>query len=85
MLEQNYPNPFNPITLITYEVPKVENVTIRVYDCLGRQVSVLINNEMKSPGIHKISFNATNLPSGVYFCRMEAGNFTNTKKLILLK
>ena len=59
MLEQNYPNPFNPASVITYEVPKSTNVSIRVYDSLGRQVAVLINHEIKSAGIHKISFNAS--------------------------
>jgi len=85
LLGQNYPNPFNTVTVITYEVPKSTNITIRVYDTLGRQVAVLVNNELKSAGIYKVSFNASDLSSGVYIYRMDAGNFTDTKKLILLK
>ncbi|MEG8946785.1 T9SS type A sorting domain-containing protein, partial [Rosettibacter firmus] len=83
-LQQNYPNPFNAITIIKFSVPKSSFVNVTVYDILGREVSVLINEE-KSPGIYEVEFNASNLPSGIYFYRMQAGNFSETKKMILLK
>ncbi len=83
-LSNNYPNPFNPATTINYSVPKTSFVTIRVYDFLGREVATLVNEE-KTAGNYKIHFNASNLASGIYFYRMQAGNFFETKKLILLK
>ena len=83
-LYQNYPNPFNPITTIEFQVPRAENVSLRVFDIIGREVKTLINEE-KSLGTYKIRFNGKNLPSGVYFYRLEAGNFASTKKLILMK
>ena len=85
LLGQNYPNPFNPITVITYEVPQLTNVTIRVYDTLGRQVAVLVNNEAKEAGNNEVVFDATNLPSGVYFYRIFTEGFSDTKKMILMK
>ncbi len=84
-LNQNYPNPFNPATSISYRLPKSATVTIKVYDILGKEVAVLVNKEFKSAGSYEITFNASNLPSGVYFYRMQAGSYSNTKKLILLK
>ena len=87
-LDQNYPNPFNPSTAIRYSVPagktSMQLVTLKVYDVLGREVSTLVNEE-KSAGNYEIKFNATTLPSGVYFYRFVAGNFHQTKKMILLK
>ncbi len=88
-LYQNYPNPFNPTTRIKYSVPFVEmhryaSVQLRVYDILGREIATLVN-EKKSPGEYEVQFNGTNLPSGVYFYRLQAGSFSDTKKLILLK
>ena len=83
-LEQNYPNPFNPLTVIRYSLPFQSRVSLKVYDVLGREVSVLVNEE-KPAGIYDVQFNATNLPSGVYFYRIFAGDFTETKKLIILK
>ncbi len=84
LLSQNYPNPFNPTTTINYTVPKVSFVTIKVYDALGRELNTLVNEE-KSAGNYNVEFNASKLASGIYFYRMQAGNFVGTKKLILLK
>lgn len=83
-LSQNYPNPFNPNTVISYSVAKTEKVEIRVYDMLGKEVQTLIN-EVKNPGSYNIMFNAANLSSGVYFYRIVAGNFTDVKKMTLVK
>jgi GH35 family endo-1,4-beta-xylanase len=83
-LEQNYPNPFNPTTNIRYSIIKTTNVTLRVYDILGRLVKTLVNTE-QAPGNYTIIFNAQNLASGVYFYRLNAGNYNMTKKLLLLK
>jgi hypothetical protein len=84
-LDQNFPNPFNPSTNINYSVPKTSLVTIKVYDILGKEVAALVNEE-KSAGNYSVQFSAnSNMASGVYFYRMQAGSFTETKKLILLK
>ena len=83
-LYQNYPNPFNPTTTINYEIPKSGLVTIKVFDELGREVATLVNEE-KPVGRYSVNFNGSNLTSGVYYYRLQAGNFTQTKKLILLK
>ena len=81
---QNYPNPFNPITTIDYSIPKESFVTIKVYDMLGREVATLINEE-KNAGEYSVKFNGSILASGVYLYRMKAGNFIQTKKMILMK
>lgn len=83
-LTQNYPNPFNPNTVISYSVAKSENVSIRVYDITGKEVATLVN-EVKGPGSYNVMFNAANLSSGVYFYRIIAGNFTEVKKMTLVK
>lgn len=83
-LFQNYPNPFNSLTQINYSIPQNSHVSLKVCDILGKEIAVLVNEE-KTAGNHKIEFNGTNLPSGVYFYRLTAGAFTDTKKLILLK
>jgi photosystem II stability/assembly factor-like uncharacterized protein len=83
-LRQNYPNPFNPSTIIKYQLPVKSRVMLKVYDLLGRQVAVLVN-EFQNAGYKSVTFNAGNLPSGIYFCIIEAGTFTETKKLILLR
>jgi len=83
-LSQNYPNPFNPTTVIQYSLPEVSNVKLRVYDMLGREVATLVNKE-QTAGVYNVQFNAANLSSGVYFYRIEAGNFVASKKLLLLK
>ncbi len=83
-LRQNYPNPFNPTTTIGYELSANSFVTLKVYDVLGRQVAILIN-EREDAGSHSLRFDASKLPSGVYFYRLQAGSSTATKKLLLLK
>jgi hypothetical protein len=83
-LSQNYPNPFNPSTSIRFDIPKSENVKLVVFDELGRQISVLVNTKV-NPGSYKINFDGTNLSSGVYFYRLDAGNYHDTKKMILSK
>jgi hypothetical protein len=83
-LSQNYPNPFNPTTKIQYQLPTGSNVKVVVYDVLGKEVSVLVN-EYQNAGSYTTNFNASNLASGIYFCRMEAGNFVKVNKMILLK
>ena len=83
-LEQNYPNPFNPSTIIKYELPKTSVVRLSVYDLLGREVSVLVN-ERKDAGVHEVKFDGSNLASGVYFYRLQAGDFVQSKRLLLLK
>lgn len=83
-LKQNYPNPFNPNTVISYSVAKTEKVDIRVYDITGKEVQMLVN-DVKAPGSYNIMFNAANLSSGVYFYRIIAGNFTDVKKMTLVK
>ena len=84
MLSQNYPNPFNPSTTIKYELAKSSHVSLIVYDILGRQASVLVN-ERREAGVHEVKFDGSNLASGVYFCRLQAGDFVQSKKLLLLK
>jgi len=83
-LFQNYPNPFNPSTKIRYEIPELSFITLKVYDVLGSEIAVLVNEE-KPIGTHTIDFDATNLPSGIYFYQLQTPNFTQTKKMILLK
>jgi hypothetical protein len=83
-LLQNYPNPFNPTTGIRYQVSGVSNVTLVVYDLLGREVAVLVN-ERKVPGTYEVSFGASGLSSGVYFYRLTAGNVVQTRKMIVSK
>ena len=83
-LSQNYPNPFNPTTTISYELPKESFVSLKVFDLLGREVTTLVSEEM-SAGSYSRQWNATNIPSGIYFYRLQAGSFCETKKLVLLK
>jgi len=84
-LSQNYPNPFNPSTVIRYEVSVMSKVTLKVYDILGREIAVLVNEE-KTAGTYEAIFNASNLSSGVYFYRLQTDNgFAETKKMVLLK
>lgn len=84
LLHQNYPNPFNPSTEISFSIPKSSLVSLKVYDVLGNQVAELIN-ENKPVGNYAISFNAANLSSGIYFYTIKAGDFTDTKKMMLIK
>lgn len=83
-LSQNYPNPFNPSTTINYQLPTNSFVSLAVFDVLGREVKTLVNRRQNA-GDHTVTFNAANLPSGVYFYRLEAGTYHDTKKLMLLK
>ncbi len=83
-LHQNYPNPFNPLTIIRYDLPKTIHATLKIYDLLGREVAVLVD-EQKPAGVYQVTFNAHSLSSGVYFYRLQAGSCTETKKLLLLK
>ncbi len=83
-LFQNYPNPFNPTTAISFQLPAVSKVSLKIYDLLGRQVETLVNREM-TPGVYQVSFDGSKLASGVYFYRLRAGNFVQTRKLLLLK
>lgn len=84
LLTQNYPNPFNPQTTIEYQIPELSFVTIKIYDILGNELRTLVSKE-QSAGIYEINFEAENLPSGVYFYRIRAGNFIDTKKMLLLR
>jgi len=83
-LSQNYPNPFNPTTKIKYLIPEISFVRIKVYDVLGNEVVTLVNEE-KPVGSYEIKFDGTGLTSGIYFSRLQAGSFVETKKMILIK
>ena len=83
-LNQNYPNPFNPTTQIEYSLPERGHVSLKVYDLLGKEVAMLVN-EHKAPGSYEVSFDASGLSSGVYFYRLKANGFVDTKKLVVLK
>ena len=93
-LVQNFPNPFNPSTTLKYEIPKESYVTLKVYDILGREVATLVNKQQKA-GYYEVQFStgggyvyggtAYTLTSGVYFYRIKAEEFTDTKKMILLR
>ena len=91
LLEQNYPNPFNPTTTISFGIQSKSNVNITILNAIGEEVALILN-EAREPGFHQIEFNAANLPSGVYFYQLKAtpgggraGNYVNTKKMILMK
>ncbi len=83
-LVQNYPNPFNPETTISYSIPQSSNVKLIVFNALGQEVMTLVNGYFEA-GNHSVNFNASNLPSGVYFYQMQAGSFTSVKKMVLTK
>ena len=83
-LEQNYPNPFNPSTTISWQLPVGSQQTLKIYDVLGNEIATLID-EYKPAGRYEIEFTASSLPSGVYFYQMRAGDFIETKKMLLLK
>ncbi len=83
-LTQNYPNPFNPITKISYSLPTKTSVKISLFDIVGKEVAVL-ENTVQNPGKHEVSFNASNLSSGIYFYKIVASDFVETKKMILVK
>jgi serine protease len=83
-LSQNYPNPFNPVTNIQFGLPKDEFVSIKIYDMLGREVNTLVN-EFKKAGTYEVNMNASSLSSGVYFYRIQAGTFSEIKRMVVLK
>jgi hypothetical protein len=84
MLSQNYPNPFNPATTISFSLAKSSFVSLKIFDLLGREVATIVSEEM-SAGSYSKQWNAANMTSGIYFYRLQAGSFTETKKLILLR
>ena len=84
ILYQNYPNPFNPATVIQYQLPQEGVVKLKVYDILGREVSVLVD-QLQGVGRYSVTFNASNLPSGIYIYRLSAANFESVKKMIVIK
>ena len=83
-LYQNYPNPFNPRTKLKYQIPELRFVTLTVYDILGNEIETLINEE-KASGTYQIEFDASALTSGIYFYKLQAGSFVETKKMVLMK
>jgi hypothetical protein len=83
-LKQNYPNPFNPSTIIRYTVPQFSKVVIKIFDVLGNEIETLVNDE-KPMGTYELTWYVKGLSSGVYFYRIQAGDFVETKKMILLK
>ncbi len=83
-LGQNYPNPFNPSTTISYSLPGMMRAHLEVFNVLGQKVATLVDG-IEQPGLHGVRFDGANLPSGLYFYRLEAGNFTQTRRLVLLK
>ena len=87
-LSQNYPNPFNPTTKIRYSIPTAVHVQLKIYDILGREVAALVNENQK-PGNYEVEFSTSSgiryLASGIYFYRLTGGNYTATKKMLLLK
>ena len=83
-LAQNYPNPFNPSTVITYSIPTSSNVLINVYNVIGERIKTLVN-QYQEAGSYKINFNAVGLSNGIYFYKIQSGNFAAIKKMLLLK
>ena len=83
-LSQNYPNPFNPSTTIYYSIPELGFVILKIYDVLGNEIALLVNEE-KSAGNFEVEFDATGLTSGIYFYRLQAVSFVETKKMVLMK
>lgn len=84
-LEQNYPNPFNPVTNIKFGLPKLSVVTLKIYDVLGKEVASLLNNQSMQAGNYVFDFNAANIPSGVYFYKLITNDYTDVKKMMLIK
>jgi hypothetical protein len=83
-LFQNYPNPFNPVTQINYDIPKKGFVILKVFDILGREVAKLVNEE-KQPGSYIVDFDGSNFASGVYFYKLEVNEFTDVKRMVIIK
>ncbi|HEY9166404.1 MAG TPA: YCF48-related protein [Candidatus Kryptonia bacterium] len=83
-LSQNFPNPFNPSTAISFDIPSKSFVTLKIFDLLGREVATIVSEEM-TPGHYQRMWDASRMPSGIYFCRLQSGSFTETRKLVVLK
>jgi hypothetical protein len=83
-LSPNYPNPFNPTTVITYSIPKSGNISLKIYDLLGREVAALVN-EIKQAGKYEVKFDGSKLASGIYLYRIQSRDFNLTRKMILIK
>ncbi|MBL8007191.1 MAG: T9SS type A sorting domain-containing protein, partial [Ignavibacteria bacterium] len=83
-LSQNYPNPFNPSTMINFSVPQTGKITIKIYNLLGTEIKTLVSG-IKQKGSYEVEFNASDLSSGIYYCRMQSDNFSDTKQMMLLK
>lgn len=84
-LQQNYPNPFNPSTQISFNLKESSNVTLKVYNLIGQEVSTILFDAFKPAGSHTVQFNASHLPNGIYYYKIEAGSFVDVKKMTLLK
>lgn len=84
-LDQNYPNPFNPKTVLSFGIPVATNVTLKVYDITGQEIVTLFNNEFLSEGLRRVEFDGSNLASGVYFYSLVTNQFSDIKKMILVK
>ena len=83
-LVQNYPNPFNPTTTINFTLPYSSNITLTIYNVLGEKITTLVDREF-SAGVHSVEWNAIEFSSGIYFYRIEAGSFTKTNRMMLIK
>jgi len=83
-LYQNYPNPFNPSTRIKFQIPSRTLVSLKIFDVLGNEVGVLVNREMET-GSYEVEFDASEIPSGIYFYRLQTESFVETKKMVLMK
>ncbi|HEY5124113.1 MAG TPA: T9SS type A sorting domain-containing protein, partial [Ignavibacteria bacterium] len=88
-LSQNYPNPFNPVTKIKFDIPsdvkrEMSNVKLIIYDILGKEITILVNEKLQ-PGTYEVTFDGSNLPSGVYFYQLRVGTYLETKKMLLIK
>ena len=84
-MNQNYPNPFNPSTTISFNLPTSMEISLKVYDLLGREVATLINNEQYTAGLNNVTFDASNLASGMYIYELTSANLSITKKMSLIK
>ena len=84
LLSQNYPNPFNPTTIIKYQIPEISFVTIKIYDVLGNEIASVVNEE-KSEGSYEVEFDGKKLTSGIYFYRLQADTYVETRKMVLIK
>jgi len=84
-LKENYPNPFNPATTIKFEINKANRITLEVFNVNGQKVAILINNELISPGIKEVTFDGSDLSSGIYFYTLSAGEYKDTRRMLLIK